>query len=121
MLKNAIIWTLIPITVLILLYNSYLKLSTSSGAVLLFTGLQLEPYGRLFLGTTELIVAFLLLYPPTSRYAAAAIVLMMLGVIIIHITKIGLALGGDYSFFAMAVIAFCCSAALTWINLRSIG
>ena len=106
--KFIMTWILIIPTVLILIYNAYVKLSSSPGAIQLFTGLGLEPYGRLLL----------IVYPPTMKYGAVLGVILMSGVILIHLTKLGIALGGDYSFFIMGIVAFCCSAALIWISYR---
>jgi len=116
--KFIMTWILIIPTVLILIYNAYVKLSSSPGAIQLFTGLGLEPYGRLLLGATEIFAALLIVYPPTMKYGAVLGVILMSGVILIHLTKLGIALGGDYSFFIMGIVAFCCSAALIWISYR---
>jgi len=101
---------------LILFYNAHVKLSGNPGAVQLFSGRQLEPFGRILAGTLEMIAALLLLYPPTLKYGAIMATALMAGVIAVHVTKIGIPLDGDYSFFLMGVVAFCCSGVLTWIS-----
>ena len=117
-MPKVINWLLVSPTVLILFYNAYVKLSGNPGAVQLFSGLQLEPFGRILAGTLETIAAILLLYPPTLKYGAIMATTLMVGVILVHLTKIGIALGGDYSFFVMGVVAFCCSGVLTWISYK---
>ena len=96
----------------ILLYNAYIKLSSSPGAVQLFTGLGLEPYGRFASGIFELTACLLIIFPSTIKYGAISGTFLMLGVIISHLTRIGIAINGDYTFFAMAVIVFACCVGL---------
>ncbi|WP_316762312.1 DoxX family protein [Pedobacter aquatilis] len=118
-MDKIINWLLISLTVIILMYNAYVKLSWSPGAVQLFSSLNLEPYGRVIVGTLEVLAALLLLYPPIMKYGALLATCMMLGVIITHLTKIGIALSGDYSFFSMGLIAFVCSAVLSLISFKN--
>jgi len=119
-MQKLINWILVVPTVVILFYNAYIKLTSNPGAIQLFSGLRLEPYGRVLIGTLEVLAALLLLYPPTLRYGAALATLLMSGVIFIHVSKIGIALNGDYSFFAMGLVAFGCAAAITYINFKTI-
>lgn len=114
-------YILITIVVLILMYNAYVKLSSNPGAIQLFKGLQLEPYGRIILGATELLAAMLLIFPGTQKYGSILATLLMSGVILIHLTLIGIALGGNYNFFSMGIIAFFCSVVLVWISYQKAG
>lgn len=113
--KLILTWILVVATSAILIYNSYLKLSSNPGAVQLFSGLGLEPYGRFILGFLEFATALILLYPGTLKYGAVLGSILMAGVIFIHITKLGIALNGDYSFFCMGAVAFFCCTSLTWM------
>lgn len=98
---------------IILLYNAYVKLSSSPGAVQLFTGLGLEPFGRFTIGILELTICLLIIYPPTIKYGAILGAFLMLGVIISHMTRIGIAINGDYTFFIMGIIVLICCLSLS--------
>lgn len=116
-IKFIMSWIFIILAFAILVYNAYLKLNSNSGAIQLFSGLGLEPYGRFAIGLFELTAALLLLYPGTVKYGAVLGFILMTGVIFIHITKIGIALNGNYSFFFMGVIAFFCCTGLIWMTM----
>lgn len=111
-------WIFILLAVVILIYNAYLKLSSNPGAVQLFSGLGLEPYGRFAIGLLELTGGLLLLYPGTVKYGALLGTVLMIGVIFIHLTKLGIALNGNYSFFLMGVIAFFCCTGLMLMTIQ---
>lgn len=115
-IKFILSWTFILLAAVILVYNSYIKLSSNPGAIQLFTGLGLEPYGRFTIGLLELLAGLLLIYPATVKYGAVLGTMLMAGVIFIHLTKIGIALNGDYSFFLIGLIAFLCCISLAWIS-----
>lgn len=111
-IKLIMIWIFVLVASVILIYNSYIKLSSNSGAVQLFSGLGLEPYGRFGLGLLELLAALLLINPGTVKYGAVLGSVLMAGVVFIHITKLGIALNGDFSFFFMGLAAFICCISL---------
>ena len=117
-IKSILVWVPVILASIILIYNACIKLSSNPGAIQLFTGLGLEPYGRFAIGILELTAGILLIYPATLKYGAILGTVLMLGVIAVHITKIGIALNGDYSFFIMGVIAFLCCTGLIWITLQ---
>lgn len=116
--RRIVKWGVIIIPFVLLVYNAYLKLSANPGAIALFTGLALEPYGRLSLGAAELCTGLLLLYPATMKYGAVLGTVLMAGVILMHLIKLGIALNGDYSFFIMGAIAFLCCISLCGISVK---
>jgi len=110
--KLILNWALIIPAFIILMYSANLKLSSNPGAVQLFGGLGMEPYGRFAIGILELIAGLLLVYPPTTRYGAMLGSILMVGVILIHVTKLGIALNGSYDLFLMGLITFVCCTSL---------
>lgn len=116
-IKLIVTWILVVIAAVILIYNAYIKLSSNPGAIQLFSSLGLEPFGRFTIGLLELAAAVLLIFPGTVKYGAVLGSILMSGVIVIHITKLGIALNGNYSFFFMGVIAFLCCISLSWLTI----
>lgn len=115
--KLIVNWILVVVAAVILIYNAYIKLSSNPGAVQLFSGLGLEPFGRFTIGLLELAASVLLIFPGTVKYGAILGSILMSGVIVIHITKLGIALNGNYSFFFMGLIAFLCCISLSWLTI----
>lgn len=116
-IKLIVTWILVVIAAVILIYNAYIKLSSNPGAIQLFSSLGLEPFGRFTIGLLELAAAVLMIFPGTVKYGAVLGSILMSGVIVIHITKLGIALNGNYSFFFMGVIAFLCCISLSWLTI----
>lgn len=99
-------WALQIFIAYFLFQNSYVKLSSSEGAVKLFTMLGMEPWGRFLMGGLEFLTALLILYPRTRVFGAVLGMGLMAVVIIFHLTKLGIALNGDSSLFIVAVAVF---------------
>src|SRR6266850_6319646 len=79
------------------------KLTGNHDAVVLFTTLGVEPWGRVTLGTVEVATALLLLWPRTAGWAALLAMVLMTGAIATHLFKIGVVYNGDASLFVMAL------------------
>lgn len=102
-----------------LFQTCYVKLSSSQGAVNIFTMLDMEPWGRVLMGIVELITALLVLYPRTTAVGALLGTGSMGVVIFYHITKLGIAINGDTSLFTLAFWVCMASMALIIFELMN--
>lgn len=105
-------WTLKIVAALIMLQTLYFKFSAAPQSVHLFTILGMEPWGRIGIGSLELVASILILIPRTTGFGALMGVGLMAGAIFFHITKLGIEFDGDYVLFIYAVITFVCSGIL---------
>ncbi len=105
-------WVLKILAALIMLQTLYFKFSAAPQSVHLFTILGMEPWGRIGIGSLELVASILILIPRTTGFGALMGVGLMAGAIFFHITKLGLEFDGDYVLFIYAVITFVCSSIL---------
>jgi hypothetical protein len=70
-LANITIWLLRILAAIIMLQTLYFKFTAHPQSVKLFTELGMEPWGRIGVGTFELIASILLLIPRTTYIGAA--------------------------------------------------
>ena len=85
----------------------------------LFTLLGAEPWGRILVGTLELVATLLLLWPRTALFGGGLGVLLMLGAIATHLFKVGIADEGDPTFFILACVVLVASAATIVLRKRT--
>lgn len=108
-------WTLRIITAVIFLQTLFFKFTASAESVYIFSKLGMEPVGRIGSGIAELIAAILILIPKTTFYGALLGLGILGGAIISHIFVLGIEVKDDGGLlFALALIAFICSAILAW-------
>ncbi len=103
----------------ILLQTLFFKFTGAKESVYIFSTLGLEPWGRIGSGVAELIASGLLLLPRTVIFGAVLTLGVISGAIMSHLTKLGIALPAvdDHSeLFALAILVFACSVALTVIH-----
>jgi hypothetical protein len=116
-------WIARAAAAVIMLQTLYYKFSAAPESVYIFTTVGLEPFGRIGIGTLELIASALLLIP-RDRVAVVGAGLgagLMAGAIFLHITKLGIVVLGDGgSLFALAVITFVCCLATLALNLPAV-
>jgi uncharacterized membrane protein YphA (DoxX/SURF4 family) len=110
---NVILWIFRILAALIMLQTLYFKFSAQPESVHLFTTLGMEPWGRIGIGSLELIASILILYPRTTPYGALLGLGLMAGAIFFHLTSLGIKWDGDYTLFTYAVIVFVSCAVLT--------
>ena len=100
----------------ILLQTLYFKFTAAEESVYIFRTLGAEPWGRIGSGVVELVTAALLLVPSTAPVGGLLAMGVMSGAIVSHLTVLGVAILGDGGLlFALAVIVWLASAAVTWI------
>jgi uncharacterized membrane protein YphA (DoxX/SURF4 family) len=109
-------WALRLLTALILLQTLYFKFTAHPQSVHLFTILGMEPWGRIGIGSLELVASILILIPRTTAFGAVLALGLMAGAIFFHLTKLGIKFDGDYWLFIYAVTAFVCSGLLVIIS-----
>ena len=104
------IWALRIIAALIMLQTLYFKFSAAPESVYIFSTLGMEPWGRIGIGTMELIASLFILYPRTTAYGAVMGIGVMSGAIFYHLTKLGIVVmndGGQLFAYALIVLLSC--------------
>ena len=110
-IRNIGAWVFQVIAAVILLQTLFFKFTGAPESIYIFSKLGVEPWGRYFAGTSELIAAILLLIPRSSIIGAAMAIGIMLGALASHLGPLGIVVQNDGSFlFALAVIVFVASA-----------
>jgi putative oxidoreductase len=116
-LKTIISFAIRAAAALILLQTLYFKFTGHPESVELFTKLGAEPYGRIGIGTLELIASILLLIPSTIFIGALLSLGLMSGAILSHLTVLGIESKGDGGeLFMLAIIVWICSAVIIVLN-----
>ena len=113
-IKQIIYVVLRIVAAVILLQTLYFKFTAQPESVELFTKLGVEPWGRIGTGVIELITGILLLIPATVFIGAFLGVGLMAGVILSHLTVIGIQSQGDGGqLFMLAIIVLVLCITLT--------
>ena len=116
---NIITWVLRIVAALIMLQTLYFKFSAAEESVYIFTTLNMEPWGRIGIGSMELIASVLILYPRTTGMGAVLGMGLMGGAIFFHITKLGLVVkddGGQLFIYALLVFISCLILTILYRN-----
>lgn len=108
-LSFVLYWSARLIAAIIMLQTLYFKFSGSAESVYIFTTAGMEPWGRIGIGILELIAVILLLINSTAWLGGCLALGLMSGAILMHLTKLGIAVQGDggYLFFLALVVALC--------------
>jgi hypothetical protein len=104
------IWILRITAAVIMLQTLYFKFSAAPESVYIFSTLGMEPWGRIGIGTIELIASLLILYPRTTFVGAGMGIGVMSGAIFYHFTKLGIVVmndGGQLFAYALIVLISC--------------
>jgi uncharacterized membrane protein YphA (DoxX/SURF4 family) len=113
---SVITWLLRLAAAIILLQTLYFKFTAAPESVYIFSTLGLEPWGRIIIGSLELVAAILILVPKTTTLGALLAMGIMAGAIFSHLTKLGIVVQNDGGqLFILALVVFVCSAALVLI------
>lgn len=116
---NIITWILRIVAAVIMLQTLYFKFSGAEESVYIFTTLNMEPWGRIGIGSMELIASVLILYPRTTGMGAVLGMGLMGGAIFFHITKLGLVVkddGGQLFIYAVLVFISCLILTILYRN-----
>lgn len=105
-LSGVLTWVLRLVAAVIMVQSLFFKFSAAEESVYIFTTLGMEPWGRLGIGTMELIASVLILIPKTTGIGAILAAGLMSGAIFFHLTKLGIEVqddGGQLFIYAMLV------------------
>jgi hypothetical protein len=105
----------------ILLQTLFFKFSAAKESVYIFSTLGAEPWGRIGSGLFELLASLLLLIPNTVASGAAMAIAATGIAIVLHLTKLGIALTavGDHGeLFTLAIVVVLCSAGILFLHSR---
>ncbi len=115
--KNVVYWLARIVAAVIMLQTLYFKFTASPESVYIFTTVGMEPWGRIGVGVLELIASFLLIITATAWLGAGLGLGLMAGAIGMHLTKLGIEVGGDHGqLFLYAVIVALCSLYVLWVD-----
>ena len=118
------VWILKLIAAVIMLQTLFFKFTAAPESVYIFTKLGMEPWGRIGIGTMELVASVLILIPKTTGIGAALGAGLMSGALFFHITKLGLIVqddGGLLFIYALLVFISCISLVVIYrSNLLSL-
>jgi uncharacterized membrane protein YphA (DoxX/SURF4 family) len=108
------VWALRLVAAGIMLQTLFFKFTAAPESVYIFSKLGLEPWGRIGIGSLELIASVLVLIPRTTSYGALLAVGIMAGALFSHLNKLGIVVQNDGGqLFILALIVFvACSSLL---------
>ncbi len=102
-----LVWALRLVAAGIMLQTLFFKFTAAPESVYIFSKLGLEPWGRIGIGSLELIASILVLIPRTTSYGALLAVGIMAGALFSHLTKLGIVVQNDGGqLFILALIVF---------------
>ena len=120
-IKNHILFGLRIIIIIVLIQTLRFKFTAHPDSVYIFTAVGLEPYGRIGIGSIELIISLLLIFPKTIWLGSGLAVGVMGGAIIMHLTELGIVVNGDSgTLFYTALVTFAVSFLLLWVYRKDI-
>jgi len=110
-ISKLIYWAARLVAALIMVQTLYFKFSGAEESIYIFTTVGMEPWGRIGIGTLELLASILLLITRTAWLGAGLALGLMLGAIGMHLTILGIEVRGDGGYlFVLSVIVSVCSA-----------
>jgi putative oxidoreductase len=116
-----IFWAARIVAALIMLQTLYFKFTGAEESVYIFTQVGMEPWGRIGVGTMELIASILILLPSTVWLGSVIALGLMGGAIMMHLTLLGIEVKGDGGqLFLYAVIVSVCAIIAFWISRKSV-
>jgi hypothetical protein len=115
-LRTGLSWAVRLFAAAILGMAGVMKVVGASDPVALFTLLGAEPWGRVLVGSLEVLTTALLLWPRTAVYGGMLGFCLMLGAIGTHLLRIGVTYGGDPSLFITACLVLAATAATIVLN-----
>lgn len=115
--EATVSWILQLVAAAILLQTLFFKFTAAPESVYIFTKLGMEPWGRIGSGIVELIACICLLVPRAVPIGTLLALGVISGVIVSHITKLGIVVQGDGGLlFGLALVVFVASGAVLWIR-----
>jgi len=114
-------WGARLVAAIIMIQTLYFKFSASDESVFIFTTVGMEPWGRLGVGSMELVASILILMPSMVWLGSLLAIGLMAGAIMMHATMLGIEVKGDGGqLFLYAVVVLLCAVYAFWISRKSI-
>jgi len=118
---NILSWALKIIAAAILLQTLFFKFTGAPESVFIFSTLGMEPWGRIGVGSLELIASILLLIPRTSYIGSLLAIGLMGGALMAHLTKLGLVVQNDGGeLFILALVVLIINLVLIFLSRKQI-
>jgi putative oxidoreductase len=106
-MKTIFDWIIRITAALILFQTLFFKFKGAEESIYIFSTLGIEPWGRYFIATAELVCVVMLLVPQTVVFGALLSLGVIAGAIFAHLTKLGIEVEGDGGLlFYLAVSVF---------------
>lgn len=114
-------WALRLIVAVILLQTLFFKFTAAKESIYIFSTLGVEPWGRIASGIFELIASILLFMPVTVPLGAAMALAACGSAMLLHVTKLGIALtavGDNGELFTLAAVVVACAMGILAMHGR---
>ncbi len=113
---TILLWVIRITISLILLQTLFFKFTAAPESVFIFSKLGLEPWGRILIGTFELVASVMILIPRITSLGAFLSTGIMAGALFSHIFKLGIVVENDGGLlFGLALLVFILSSSLVFI------
>lgn len=120
-MKKYILLALRIVLAALLIQTLWFKFGAHPDSVYIFTQVGMEPYGRIGIGTLELIASILVLAPRTVWAGATLAAGILAGAILMHLTLLGIEVQGDGgSLFYLGLLLFVLSLVILWSYRKDI-
>jgi hypothetical protein len=120
-MKYKISWVFQIIAAIIMLQTLYFKFSGAEESIYIFSSIGIEPWGRYFTGTMELVAGVLLLTRKWNFIGGILGMGLMAGAIFFHLTVLGIEVQGDGGYlFILALVVFISSSVVTILNFDKV-
>ena len=120
-IRQLLYWGARLVAAIIMIQTLFFKFSASEESVYIFTTVGMEPWGRLGIGSLELIASILILIPSLVWVGSLLAIGLMAGAVMMHVTILGIEVKGDGGqLFIYAIVVLFCAAYAFWISRKSI-
>lgn len=120
-INHLFYWGARLVAAIIMIQTLYFKFSASEESVYIFTTVGMEPWGRLGVGSLELVASILILIPSLVWVGSLLAVGLMAGAVMMHVTILGIEVKGDGGqLFIYAIVVLLCGTYAFWVSRKSI-
>jgi uncharacterized membrane protein YphA (DoxX/SURF4 family) len=109
-INHIFFWGARLVAAIIMIQTLYFKFTASEESVYIFTTVGMEPWGRLGVGSLELVASILILIPALVWVGSLLAVGLMAGAVMMHVTILGIEVKGDGGqLFIYAIVVLLCA------------
>jgi uncharacterized membrane protein YphA (DoxX/SURF4 family) len=120
-IRQLMYWGARLMAAIIMIQTLFFKFSASEESVFIFTTVGMEPWGRLGVGSMELVASVMILIPSLVWLGSLFAIGLMAGAIMMHATVLGIEVKGDGGqLFIYAVVVLLCAVYAFWFSRKSI-